>query len=101
MAIHGLIIAIVAASYWFVEAGRRPDSGNLAFGAPASSPPPPLHRRKTGKPKEEIKPEPTEQVQPTEIPEELPTPEEPQNNSYDTGVEGGEGVSKVVSLVEF
>jgi hypothetical protein len=63
MAIHGLIIAIiVAASYWFVEAVQAFRFGNLALAPPPPPPPPLLPEEKQEA--EEIKLEPTEQVQP-------------------------------------
>lgn len=90
---HILIIGIIlGASYWFVEAVAPPAIPVTLFSAPPPPPPPPP----AAKPKpKEVKPVekvvPTREVQPTEVPEQLPTPEDikPQDAGVDGGVDGG------------
>lgn len=93
MVLHGIVIAIlIGASYWFVEAVQAPPIPVTLLSAPPPPPPPPPAAPKKKAPevkKEEPKTEvPQEQFQPTEVPEELPTPDEP-DSAEDTGVDGG------------
>ncbi len=91
---HVLILAvIIGASYLIVQAVQDPDVMISFIGAappPPPPPPPPPAGSSKPKPKDEIKPTPTEVIQPQVTPEVVPeAPAAPEDEGVEGGVEGG------------